>query len=236
MLGHEHLTTSKKKARRRPSRIVLAASGILVGLAIPVTASATAAVDLPLPRTHRTGTENLSRTTAADTVVLGGYGGANPFECRIQRVGTGVDFPRPDADPFCVEYDKTRQNLTDLGLVDFLMNEPARVAVASNKCFYYQRDHWHSSVDQHWEQTEIYNWDGAYFFDKARGAFGVSVKNFTVNNSSVDPTALPGFPDELGPYFGYGRGGIRFLGRIPVDPHCVEKAQQARPFRPAFGA
>ncbi len=232
MLGHERLTASKKTTRRRSARIVLAASGIFVALVTPATPSATGDVGLP---GGRAGMENLSRTTAAD-VVLGGYGGANPFECRIQRVGTGVDFPRPRADPFCVEYDKSRQNLTELGIVDFLLNEPARVAAASDKCFYYQRDHWHSSVDQQWEQTEIYNWDGAYFFDKARGAFGLYVQNFTVNNSSVDPTALPGFPRELRPYFGYGRGGVKFLGRIPVAPECVEKAQHARLYLPASGA
>lgn len=164
-----------------------------------------------------------------------GYDGSNPFDCRIQHVGSGVEFPDPDADPFCVEYDKTHQNVTDLGIVAFLRKEPARVAAASDKCFYYQRDHWHAAVDQHWEQTEIYNWDGEYYFDKARGTFGAYVESFTVNNSSVDPTALFVFPPEMEPYFGYGRGGIRVLGEIPVDPRCVAQAERDDPYARANG-
>ena len=56
--------------------------------------------------------------------------GDNPFNCELQQVGTGTDFPDPEADPFCVEFDKTQQNVTDFGLVDFLAKEPARVAAA----------------------------------------------------------------------------------------------------------
>ena len=43
------------------------------------------------------------------------WDGSNPFNCTIQNVGTGTDFPDPGADPFCVEFDKTQQNVTDLG-------------------------------------------------------------------------------------------------------------------------
>lgn len=164
------------------------------------------------------------------TSPVAGYDGSVPFDCRIQQVGTGTDFPDPDADPFCVEYDKTNQNISDLGIVDFLSKEPTRVAAAVDKCFYYQRDHWHAAVHQPWEETEIYNWDGGYFFDKARGAFGVYVENFTINNSSVDPTGLPGFPGAWEPYFDYGQGGVQVLGEIPVDPRCVDAAEQRDPY------
>ena len=70
------------------------------------------------------------------------YDGSNPFNCELQSVGTGTSFPHPDADPFCVEFDKTQQNVTDFGIADFLSKEPARVAAASPKCFYFQHDHW----------------------------------------------------------------------------------------------
>lgn len=166
----------------------------------------------------------------AQALPVAGYSGANPFDCEIQHLGRTTDFPDPDADPFCVEYDKTRQNVTDLGVVDFLSKEPARVAAAVDKCFYYQRDHWHASVDQHHEETEVYSWDGAYYWDKARGAFGVFVEDFTVNNSSVDPTGLPGFPEEWKPYFGYGRGGVQVVGQIPVDPRCAKRARGRDPY------
>jgi len=43
------------------------------------------------------------------------YDGDLPFNCQLQDVGTGTDFPHPESDPFCVEFDKTEQNVTDLG-------------------------------------------------------------------------------------------------------------------------
>jgi hypothetical protein len=168
----------------------------------------------------------LAAPAGAPAFDIVGYDGSNPFSCELQQVGTGVDFPDPGADPFCVEYDKTHQNVTELGVVDFLANEPARVAIAGDKCFYYQRDHWRGSVEQGYEQSETYNWDGGYFIDRARGVGGVYVENFTVNNTSVDPTGLPGFPEAWKPYFGWGRGGIQMTDSIPVDPRCVAKARR----------
>ena len=76
------------------------------------------------------------------------YDGHLPFNCQLQDVGTGTDFPDPESDPFCVEFDKTEQNVTDLGVLDFASKEPARVAAAGAKCFYFQRDHWTGSIVQ----------------------------------------------------------------------------------------
>jgi len=155
------------------------------------------------------------------------YDGSNPFDCVLQNVGFGTDFPDPDADPFCVEFDKRRQNFTELGIVDFLSQEPARVAAAGPKCFYYQHDHWTSSVVQDDGQTELYSWDGSYYFDKARGTGGVYVENFTFNNQTGDPRVVPGFPEEWKPAFGPGRGGIQFAdGGVEADPSCVELAKR----------
>src|SRR3954452_6710615 len=80
--------------------------------------------------------------------VVGPYDGEIPFNCELQNVGTGTNFPEPHADPFCVEFDKTNQNVTDFGLADFTAQEPARVAAAGDKCFYFQRDHWTGSIVQ----------------------------------------------------------------------------------------
>lgn len=148
------------------------------------------------------------------------WDGSKPFKCRVQHVGTGTDFPHPDADPFCVDFDKTHQNLTQLGVVDFLLNEPARVAAASTKCFYYQRDHWTGYVVQGDRSTETYHWDGDYFFNKATGAGGVHVDNFTFHGQTADPTTLPGFPAAWRPYFGPGRGGVEASAQVPADPAC----------------
>ena len=159
------------------------------------------------------------------------FDGTNPFDCVLQQAGTEAEFPDPAADPFCVEYDKRHQNVTELGVVDFLSLEPARVAAAAPKCFYFQRDHWVGSVVQDDGRTETYAWDGSYYFDKAKGAGGVYVENFTINNQSGDPTAMPGFPEEWKPNFGYGRGGFHSTGGVVADPACAAKAEQKSPYR-----
>ena len=160
---------------------------------------------------------------------LRGYDGSNPFDCELQQAGTGTEFPDPDADPFCVEYDKTHQNVTELGVVEFLAQEPARVAAASDKCFYYQHDHWRGSVFPDDPATETYNFDGSYYFNKATGSGGVYVENFRIAGQSSDPTLLPGFPEEYKPFFGEGRGGVQGSGSVPVDPRCAAIAQSDDP-------
>jgi hypothetical protein len=149
------------------------------------------------------------------------WDGSNPFNCAIQDVGTGTDFPDPGADPFCVEFDKTQQNVTDLGIVDFLTNEPARVAAALDKCFYFQSDHWTGSVVQG-EDPELWHWDGQYFFDKAIGAGGVNIQNFRIlgQPASFPPGTLP---KQFQPYFDQGGGGAYVVGDIPADPACAAK-------------
>ena len=163
---------------------------------------------------------------------LAGYDGSNPFDCTLQNVGLGTDFPRPDDDPFCVEYDKTHQNVTMLGVVEFLAQEPARVAAAVPKCFYYQHDHWTGSIVQGDPRTETYHFDGSYYFDKARGAGGVHVRNFRIAGQTADPTLIPGFPADWRPFFGPGRGGIQLTGvGIDVEPRCAELARRKRVYR-----
>jgi hypothetical protein len=149
------------------------------------------------------------------------WDGSNPFNCTIQNVGTGTDFPDPGADPFCVEFDKTQQNVTDLGIVDFLANEPARTAAAVDKCFYFQTDHWTGSIVQG-EDPELWQWDGQYFFDKAIGAGGVNIQNlrFLGQPASFPPGTLP---PQFQPYFDQGGGGAYVVSGIPADPACAAK-------------
>jgi len=155
------------------------------------------------------------------TQVLGPWGGRLPFRCQIQDVGTGTAYPHPKADPFCVEFDKTNQNVAGLGLVDFLSREPARVAAAVPKCFYFQRDHWTGSIDQGL-QPSLWHWDGYYFFDKALGLGGVSVHNLQIGGVAMDPSAYA--PAQLKPYF-YpgGGGGAMLLLKSRPDPTCAAK-------------
>ena len=158
-----------------------------------------------------------------------GWDGRNPFLCTIQNVGTGTDFPDPGADPFCVEFDKTHQNVDQLGVVDFLSKEPARVAAASDKCFYFQSDHWRGTVSEGVPQSETYAWDGHYYFNKATGAGGAYVENFRFGGQSGDPTALPGFPEEWRQYFSQGRGGVQAVGDVQADPRCATRPNPSGP-------
>ena len=172
---------------------------------------------------------SLLLTAAASAAPIAPYDGDNPFRCKTQNTGLGVDFPDPDADPFCVRYDKTQQNVTDLGLVEFLSLEPARVAAAVPKCFYHQTDHWTGSVVQG-VGPELWNWEGRYFFDKARGMGGVYVQNFRIGGVPADPRTLPGFPPEYEAYFGPGGGGA-YTDTVAAEPECasrVDTPQEAK--------
>jgi hypothetical protein len=142
----------------------------------------------------------------------------------IQNAGLGTKVPDPSADPYCVRFDKTHQNITGLGIVDFLLKEPARTAAAVPKCFYFQEDHWRGTVSQG-EETAVYEFQGHYFFNKATGDGGVWVTGFTVDGQTFDPTALPGFPPADGKYFGPGTGGFITHDDVPADPQCAALAK-----------
>ncbi len=154
------------------------------------------------------------------------WDGTNPFKCVLQNAGFGPTGPDPNADPYCVYFDKTHQNISQGGIVDFVSKEPARTAAAAPKCFYFQEDHWRSSVVQSNAQTEIYEWVGHYFYNKATGDGGVWVEGFNINGQTFDPSSVPGFPPQYGQYFGPGTGGFITHNDVPVDPACVALAQK----------
>jgi hypothetical protein len=152
------------------------------------------------------------------------WDGTNPFRCELQQAGFEATGPDPAADPYCVEFDKRRQNVTQLGVVEFFSKEPARVAAAGDKCFYFQADHWRSAVVQDDGTTAIYEWDGRYFFDKAKGEGGAHVTNFKVNGRTEDPGKVPGMPPEYAQHMGPGTGGAVFRDGGEADPRCAERA------------
>lgn len=162
----------------------------------------------------------LLAAVAATAAPIAPYDGTNPFRCKLQKLGTGADYPDPNADPLCVEFDKTNQNVTDFGIVDFLLNEPARTVPAVPKCFYYQVDHWTGSIVQGGQPT-LWHWDGQYFFDKAKGMGGVHVENLTIGGVPADPSLLLGFPTEFSPYFGPGQGGA-YVTLGAGEPSCAD--------------
>ena len=145
-----------------------------------------------------------------------------PFNCVEQDVGTGTAFPDPAADPFCVKFDKTNQNVTDFGIVEFTAQEPARVAAAGTKCFYFQHDEWTGSIVQG-SEPEVWHWVGNYFFDRAKGLGGVSVREFRVGGTPF--AATPFVPPEYAPYFDdkAGGGGVIVTQESEIDPSCIAK-------------
>ena len=174
----------------------------------------------------------LAAAPAAAVAPPTGWNGDNPFLCELQQAGFGPTGPHPEADPYCVEFDKRHQSVADGGVVQFLSLEPARTAAASPKCFYFQSDHWRGSLVQDDPSTKTYEWDGHYFFDKARGDGGVWVTNFNFNGHTYDPGSLPGMPPQDARFFGPGTGGFITHNEFPVDPSCAQKAQQSSPYAP----
>lgn len=155
-----------------------------------------------------------------------GWDGTNPFVCELQQAGEQATVPDPAADPYCVEFDKRRQNVTELGVVAFLALEPARVAAAGDKCFYFQSDHWRGSIVQEDSRTKTYEWDGHYFYDRARGEGGAWVTNFTINGRTGDPSTVPGMPDEFARHMGPGTGGVITRNDVDADPECLRLAEE----------
>jgi hypothetical protein len=153
------------------------------------------------------------------------WDGTNPFNCELQQAGFEAQGPNPEVDPYCVEFDKRRQNITQLGIVEFFSKEPARVGVAAGKCFYYQVDHWRSAVVQDDGTTAIWEWDGRYTYDRARGEGGAYVENFKINGRTEDPSKVPGMPPEYAQHMGPGTGGVWFEQDGEVESRCVEKAR-----------
>ena len=127
------------------------------------------------------------------------WDGINPFHCTIQNAGFGTKVPDPGADPYCVAFDKTHQNITQLGLLDFLLKEPARVAAADAEVLLLPggplarlgRPVGRRALCS----TSSY---GHYFFNKATGDGGAGSGLQRRTASTFDPTSLPGFPPAYG--------------------------------------
>jgi hypothetical protein len=165
--------------------------------------------------------------------VVGPYDGQIPFKCELQQLGTGTEYPDPEADPLCVEFDKTNQNVTDLGIVDFAAQEPARVAAAGTKCFYFQRDHWTGTIEQG-QEPELWHWDGDYWYDRARGVGGVSVRNYRIGGQPQN--ASPYVPEAYKPYFDEdGGGGVEVLMDTGPSPDCAGRVDTPEERNEVYG-
>jgi hypothetical protein len=89
----------------------------------------------------------------------------------------------PD-DPLCVEFEKRDITASNGGAVRFLAAEPARFALAVQKCRYWQQDHWRIQVQP--GTGPLIGWDGSYWFDRVAGTGGAITRNFTVGGQPAD--------------------------------------------------
>ena len=162
-------------------------------------------------------------TATASAAPFAPYDGSNPFRCKIQNVGTGVDFPDPGADPFCVEFDKTNENVTDFGIVDFLLNEPARVAAAVPSASTTRPT---TGRDRSCRAPSRPSGTGTAATSSTRRA-GWAASASTTSSSAglpMDPRLLPGLPGRVLALLRAGDGGGAFLNQtVPADPSCAAR-------------
>ena len=89
----------------------------------------------------------------------------------------------PD-DPLCVEFEKRDITASNGGAVRFLAAEPARFALAVQKCRYWQQDHWRIQLQP--GTGPLIGWDGSYWFDRVSAGGGAIVRNFTIAGVPAD--------------------------------------------------
>ncbi|HSR22479.1 MAG TPA: hypothetical protein VLW53_02935 [Candidatus Eisenbacteria bacterium] len=144
-----------------------------------------------------------------------------PFHCRFQRYGEGEAPPLSDAtlDPLCVEYQKRDITVTDGGAVGFVLAEPARFAVATPVCRYWQIDHWSVQVSP--DADAIVRWDGSYWFDKGRLTAAAEFRDFTLGGQTISAQRAADAVRPVSPQLAdaieqYGAPGGFGMGLAPV--------------------
>ncbi len=135
----------------------------------------------------------------------------------------------PD-DPLCVEFEKRDITASNGGAVRFLAAEPARFALAVQKCRYWQQDHWRIQLVP--GTGPLIGWDGSYWFDRVAGTGGAIVRDFTVAGLPADAgqvaALLAPLDPELAAVIGSygagpgGGGGASFVLGFN-DPTCLDE-------------
>jgi hypothetical protein len=131
-------------------------------------------------------------------------------------------------DPLCVDYAKRDITVDNGGAVRFALAEPARFAIAANKCKYWQTDHWSAQLDRAF--TPVFRWDGSYWFDKGKGIGGVLLRHFRVGGQPVGADQMAALvatisPDMAAQIKQYGAGARGAGGGMSFslgngDPSC----------------
>ena len=164
------------------------------------------------------------------------WDGANPFHCTIQNAGQGTTVPDPGADPYCVRFDKTNQNVTQLGIVDVPQPRsrrgsppPCRSAPTSRRTTGAGRSS--SPTDA----PSCTSSSGTTSSTRRPATAASGSSDFTVAGQTFDPTTLPGFPPAYRRYFGPGTGGFITHDDVPGRPELRARlvARAAAPLSPA---
>jgi len=151
--------------------------------------------------------------------------------CIVHEFGEGQapDLNGFPDDPLCVEYQKRDITVDNGGAVRFLAAEPARFAIAVNKCRYWQQDHWRGQVTDPGSGT-VFGWDGSYWFDKGNGTGAARLRNFSVGGQPAGPSDVaslvapfnPDMAQTINQYGeGPGGGGGSSFCTGAFDPQCV---------------
>ena len=162
-----------------------------------------------------------------------------PFvdQCTVQQFGEG-ESPEVSADwpdPLCVEYAKRDITVSNGGAIDFLAAEPARFAIAVDRCQYWQQDHW--SVQVAPGTTAIVRWDGSYWFDKGAGTGGALLDNFQIGEQpvgaaqaadAVEPIS-PQLADQIRTYGDDPDGGGGMSFTLPGGMPSCSTADESTP-------
>ncbi|WP_371666680.1 hypothetical protein OG985_45685 [Streptomyces sp. NBC_00289] len=130
------------------------------------------------------------------------------------------------ADPLCVEYSKRDITVDDGGVLRFLVAEPARFAVTTLTCHYYQKDHW--SVQHTAGADPWVTWDGQYWWDKTTHRAGARLTNFRINGHTAGigdvvaalRSAYPDLASALSEY-GQSAGETGLTANLPYDLRCA---------------
>ena len=153
----------------------------------------------------------------------------NPFACTLQQAGFEATAPTATRRPTRTASSSTSAARTSPSSASSTScrKEPARVAAAADKCFYFQSDHWRGSIVQDDGSTKTYEWDGHYFFDKARGEGGAWVDELQRQRPHRGPEQGPGHPAGVRAAHGPGhRRRARRRRSVEADPRCAERAQR----------
>ena len=151
------------------------------------------------------------------------WDGNNPFRCQVQHVGTGDDFPDPGADPFCVEFDKRSQNVTDLGDRGLPRRRSRPAWRRPSRSASTTRPTTGPARSSRASRPSCGTGTAATSSTRRKAVGGVSRPTSASAACTVDPRLLPGFPMQLWPYFGPGHGGVRLVNLGAAEPTCAAK-------------